>query len=83
MNPKKARIGFIGAGWWACSNHMPVLAKRPDVELTAVCRLGEEKLNIVKEAFGFRYATQDYRRLLEDVELVTQGIFQVQGERCS
>ena len=65
----KARIGFIGAGWWATSNHMPLLARRTDVELTAVCRLGEEELNRVKDAFGFRYATEDYRRLLEDVEL--------------
>ena len=22
---QKARLGFIGAGWWATSNHMPVL----------------------------------------------------------
>ena len=69
MTTRKARIGFIGAGWWATSNHMPILAKRRDVELTAVCRLGEAELNKVKDAFGFEYATEDYRRLLEDVEL--------------
>ena len=69
MSKKKARIGFIGAGWWASSNHMPILSKRSDVELTAVCRLGEEKLHRVKGAFGFQYATQDYRSLLDDVEL--------------
>jgi predicted dehydrogenase len=65
---KKARIGFIGAGWWATSNHMPLLAARHDVEMTAVCRLGADELQQVQERFGFGMATQDYRELL-DVEL--------------
>jgi len=41
MATKKARIGFIGAGWWATANYLPLLAKRADVELTAVYRLGQ------------------------------------------
>ncbi|HJP30131.1 MAG TPA: Gfo/Idh/MocA family oxidoreductase [Candidatus Latescibacteria bacterium] len=61
----KARIGFIGAGWWATSNHMPLLAARDDVELAAVCRLGADELQQVQERFGFGMATQDYRELLE------------------
>ena len=69
MTTKKARIGFIGAGWWATANHMTELAKRPDVELTAVCRLGKAELDTVKDAFGFEYATEGYRRLLADVDL--------------
>ena len=32
MSQSKARIGFIGAGWWATSNHMPAFSKRDDVE---------------------------------------------------
>jgi predicted dehydrogenase len=59
------RIGVIGAGWFATANHIPVLARRPDVELTAVCRLGQNELKTVQEAFGFRFATEDYRELLE------------------
>lgn len=66
---KKARIGFIGAGWWATSNHMPVLAGRQDVELVGVCRLGREELKKVQERFGFAFATEDYRELLEKCEL--------------
>jgi hypothetical protein len=31
------RLGVIGAGWWATTNHMPLLAARDDVELAAVC----------------------------------------------
>jgi predicted dehydrogenase len=62
---KKATIGFIGAGWWATTNHMPILAARSDVELTAVCRPGREQLSEVQSAFGFLHATEDYRELLE------------------
>lgn len=65
----KARIGFIGAGWWATANHMPLLAARPDVEMAAVCRLGAAELERVRQAFGFAYATEDYRALLREVEL--------------
>ena len=60
-----AQIGFIGAGWWATTNHMPVLAARDDVEMTAVCRLGSDELQMVKDAFGFEYATESYEELLE------------------
>ena len=66
---KKARLGFIGAGWWATSNHMPVFAGREDVELVGVCRLGKEELRQVQEAFGFAYATEDYHDLLDNCEL--------------
>ena len=27
---KKIKLGFIGAGWWATSNHMPILVDRDD-----------------------------------------------------
>ena len=67
-NREKARLGFIGAGWWATTNHMPVFSGRDDVEMTAVCRLGPDELQQVKERFGFSYATEDYHELL-DMEL--------------
>lgn len=62
---KKVRIGFIGAGWWATTNHIPLLAKRADVELAGVCRLGQEMLQTIKATFGFPFATEDYRELLQ------------------
>ena len=67
--PDKARLGFIGAGWWATANHMPVLAQRDDVEMVAVCRIGKDELQQVKEKFGFSYASEDYREVLENCEL--------------
>ena len=66
---EKVRLGFIGAGWWATSNHMPILAARDDVELAGVCRLGARELRQVQERFGFAYATEDYRDLLANCEL--------------
>lgn len=62
---KKVRIGFIGAGWWATTNHIPLLAKRADVELVGVCRLGQEMLQTIKSTFGFPFATEDYHELLQ------------------
>src|SRR5262245_49878643 len=48
---------------------MPILAARPDVEMTAVCRLGKAELERVRSQFGFRFATEDYRELLANCEL--------------
>lgn len=59
------RVGFIGAGWWATVNHMPLLAARDDVELVSVCGLEPELLATVSAKFGFRHETHDYRELLE------------------
>ena len=66
---RKARLGIIGAGWWATANHLPLLAARPDVDLVAVCRLGKRELEAVAQRFGFRLATEDYRELLACEEL--------------
>ncbi len=65
---KRARIGFIGAGWWATAVQIPFYAAREDVELVVVCRLGTEELELVKHQFGFAHAFEDYRQLL-DLEL--------------
>jgi predicted dehydrogenase len=61
---RKARLGFIGAGWWATANYMPLLAARADVELAAVCRLGAAELRRVQEHFGFAFATEDAGELV-------------------
>ncbi len=61
----RAKIGLIGAGWWATSNHLPVLYERDDIELTGVCRLGKDELQQVKSRFGFTHATENYKELLD------------------
>ena len=65
----KVRLGFLGAGWWATANHMPLLAKRDDVEFAAVCRLGRAELEQVKERFGFRFATESAEELVRQLTL--------------
>lgn len=61
----RARIGFIGAGWWATTNHMPILKTRPDVELVVVCGLDQKVLARCQHDFGFQYTTTDYLELLQ------------------
>jgi predicted dehydrogenase len=67
---RRVRLGAVGAGWWATSNHFPILAERDDVELVGVCGMGPE-LDRVREQFGFGMATDDYDALLaEDIDAV-------------
>jgi predicted dehydrogenase len=61
---RKARFGFIGAGWWATANHIPILKQRDDVELVGVCRLGRPELRQVQDAFGFPFATESAEELV-------------------
>ena len=62
---KKVRIGVIGAGSWAISNHIPVLAERDDVELVSAVRKGRDALESIGERFGFSHLSEDYREALD------------------
>ncbi|HEX2326394.1 MAG TPA: Gfo/Idh/MocA family oxidoreductase [Chloroflexota bacterium] len=64
-----ARIGVIGAGWWAAENHLPILAHRDDVELAGICRLGGEELEQVRARFGVPFATESATELLREIPL--------------
>ena len=60
----KAKIGVIGAGWWATEFHIPNLIKRDDVELVSVCKLEKDQLDFVKNKFNIKYASTDYLEML-------------------
>jgi predicted dehydrogenase len=60
----KVRLGFIGAGWWATTNHMPILKARSDTEFVGVASLGHEALSRVRDQFGFGMATENVDELL-------------------
>ena len=62
---KHLRLGFIGAGWWATTNHMPVLHARKDVEFVSVCGLDEALNQRLQEDFGFTHTTRDFHELLQ------------------
>lgn len=67
---RSVRLGAIGAGWWATSNHFPIYAAREDVDLVGVCGRGPG-LGAVKEKFGFDFATEDAKELLDaDIDAV-------------
>ena len=65
----KARIGVIGAGWWAAVNHLPALAAIPECEIVAVNRLGAEELARVQAAFAVPLAFEDAQEMLQTVEM--------------
>ncbi|RLK46597.1 Gfo/Idh/MocA family protein [Microbacterium telephonicum] len=60
----RVRLGAIGAGWWATSNHFPLFAARDDVEMVGVCGLGPD-LPGIRDRFGFGFATEDADELLD------------------
>ncbi len=64
-----ARIGILGAGWWAALSHIPTLQAHPDATLAAVSRLGAAELATLLETFGIPYGHEDAAQLLADVRL--------------
>ena len=65
----KARIGVIGAGWWAVVNHIPVLKNIGDCKIVAVNRLGANELSAVQKQFGIAQGFEDYREMLDTVPM--------------
>ncbi|HET7717838.1 MAG TPA: Gfo/Idh/MocA family oxidoreductase [Bauldia sp.] len=65
----RARIGVIGAGWWAVVNHIPVLRTLPACEVVAVNRLGTDELKAVTEKFAIPLGYEDYRQMLAEVPM--------------
>lgn len=64
-----ARIGIIGAGWWAALNHIPVIQGHPLATLAAVSRLGRDELRKLQTHFDIAYASEDAAALLREVPL--------------
>ncbi|MCR8723518.1 Gfo/Idh/MocA family protein [Frigidibacter sp. ROC022] len=59
------RAAVIGAGHFAYRVHIPVLRERPEVVLDSVCRIGAEELAIIRDEFGFDFATENWREVLD------------------
>lgn len=66
MTRKKLRLGVIGAGSWAIASHLPNLARRRDeIEFVGVCGKNGETLARVKDDYGFRVVSYDYRDVID------------------
>jgi predicted dehydrogenase len=61
----KLRLGVIGAGSWTVSSHLPNLQRHADeVEFTIVNRRNPELLGKIRDNFGFKEATTDWREVI-------------------
>jgi predicted dehydrogenase len=60
----RARIGIIGAGFWASYHYLPSFRDDPDVELVGVVRKTDEGLDAFRREFGLEVATTSVAELL-------------------
>lgn len=60
-----ARIGVVGAGWWASVVHIPALAINPGADLVAICDPNPERATSAAEAVGARAYTDVAEMLAE------------------
>ncbi len=69
MSDRQARIGVIGAGWWATYAHLPSLTSYPRAQLVAIADPTPERLAQAAEAFGVERTYADYRAMLDREQL--------------
>jgi predicted dehydrogenase len=72
MEPKKIRVGIIGASpdrGWAARAHVPALAALPEYEITAVGTSRPESARAAARQFGAAQAFTDARQLAEHPEV--------------
>lgn len=60
----QARVGIIGAGWWATHAHLPSLTSYADADVIGIADLDGERARITAEAFGVPNAFSDHTELL-------------------
>ncbi|MEM7534038.1 MAG: Gfo/Idh/MocA family oxidoreductase [Chloroflexota bacterium] len=63
------RAGFIGAGNRSRKAHYPNVNRLDDVEMTAVCELDEERLDMVVEPYGFTHVYGNHKEMLDGVDV--------------
>jgi predicted dehydrogenase len=61
---RPARIGIIGAGYWAAYFYLPFLRDHPDAECVGVVRPEADALAALKRGFGLEVASADVEELL-------------------
>ena len=68
----KIRLGIIGANihrGWAIRSHLPAVVASPEFELTGVCTTRMESAEESRQAFGAKYAFDDYQKMLDHPEI--------------
>ena len=65
-----ARIGLVGAGWWATFNHIPTVQASPHADLVAICDLDANRVAEVGEAFAIPGRYTDLPAMLELLQML-------------
>lgn len=60
----KARIGVVGAGFWASTHYLPLFHRHPEVDLVGVVRKTDEGLDEFRRTFDLQVATSSVDDLL-------------------
>ena len=63
------KAGFIGAGGRSRAAHYPCVKRLPEVEMSAVCELDEDRLGQIVREYDFDHVFTDHRRMLDEVDL--------------
>lgn len=63
--PPQARIGIIGAGFWAAYFYLPFLRDHPEATCIGIVRRNREALRALQGAFDLEVATTEVGELLE------------------
>lgn len=61
---RTARIGVIGAGWWATQHHIPSLKTYEKAELAGIADVKPEKLQAAAAYYDIEHVYGDHRALL-------------------
>jgi predicted dehydrogenase len=61
-----ARIGLVGAGWWATFNHIPTVQKSSAADIVAICDLDADRTNQVGETFNIAARYTDLAAMLRE-----------------
>ena len=77
MAKRSLRLGIIGVGHVAQTNHLPALKKRRDAEVVAVCDDDADKVRLVAQHFGIPRTATDSEKLLRSDLLRTAWMFAV------
>ena len=60
-----ARIGVVGAGWWATRAHMPAVVAHPDADLVAIADPIDDKRERAAAAFGPARSYRSHTEMLD------------------
>ena len=77
MNAKTVKVGIIGPGFWTDVMYLPVFAKHPQAEVTAICGRHPGRTQAFAEEHGIPHFFTDYEAMfasgLVDAVVVSTG----------